>query len=290
MFLKSRSKRHESLVECVDDREHGISSDSIQKSVDFSTTTESTDSGELFSFPTTPSDVFLEYAQSPVNLNHPVTNIEDLYFPHRDSNPGGLTDSRKRMTERLMGDLDNDDNYIVSPTNSRQTTVEKALSYIDDKELRIDTKLDAVSQNKSESICHNDKDEYVKCIMSENDNSFNQFNKRLRTTPGISFLSIVNSAVDRLSDSGSDHTLVDHQSTTSSESPRPQCVSEFEDMSTCCSEKIQNGQFAGVEDSPVVYSQEDNLSLFHLDENDNLAGIRPCQVCKKYYYFVFFIF
>ena len=42
---------------------------------------------------------------------------------------------------------------------------------------------------------------------------------------GMNFLSIVSAAVDRLSDSGSEHTLVDHQS-SSSGSPRPLAGSE----------------------------------------------------------------
>ena len=272
MFHKTRSKRQRSLVESGGEEGNVYSQDSAMKSVDFSTTTESTDSGELStSAPTTPGDVFLDRAPSPrtvsgvggvVGPSFPVehlTNIDDLYLPDKGSPNTSLTRSRQELTEKLMSDLDNDDNYFVSPTATRQSTMEKTATLTELQAQRLEQELNScdgdagagggsqssrTSSDEGGDSHHHTRTgnlnfdlntKSVTIVVSEDGRSQrlsgSQTSQRgvdsggAGSGGGVNFLSIVNTAMDRLSDSGSEHTLVDHQS-SSSESPRPLSGSE----------------------------------------------------------------
>nr|KAG5709710.1 hypothetical protein BaRGS_027735 [Batillaria attramentaria] len=169
MYHKTRSKRQRSLVESNGDESgpaETISRDSVMKSVDFSTTTESTDSGELLSSaPTTPGDVFTDRATSP--LPGAPANIEDLYFPGRDEIHSKFSDSRKKLTEKLMADLDNDDNYFVSPPGSRQPTVEKAATLTEAQEQNLEEEGEKLRHHRVKSQFLDDELPRMSSIQSD---------------------------------------------------------------------------------------------------------------------------
>lgn len=345
MFHKTRSRRQRSLVESGGEEGDVYSQDSAMKSVDFSTTTESTDSGELStSAPTTPGDVFLDRAPSPRSAGgqgggggggpaFPVerlTNIDDLYLPDKGSPNTSLTRSRQELTEKLMADLDNDDNYFVSPAGTRQSTIEKAATLTDVQAQSLEEELDsrdggvgsrsprtsgegggAPHSCRTGNLSFDLNTKSVTIVVSGNGRS-----QRASPPPssqrgvgssgagsggggggGANFLSIVNAAVDRLSDSGSEHTLVDHQSSSSgsprplngSESPRPLTGSENHGplrgsenagtLSGSVSSRPSSGS-RGLEQGPVlfVYHKVSGGHRSPRDVNDNFQDSFPTQV------------
>ncbi|KAK7501393.1 hypothetical protein BaRGS_00007518, partial [Batillaria attramentaria] len=283
MYHKTRSKRQRSLVESNGDESgpaETISRDSVMKSVDFSTTTESTDSGELLSSaPTTPGDVFTDRATSP--LPGAPANIEDLYFPGRDEIHSKFSDSRKKLTEKLMADLDNDDNYFVSPPGSRQPTVEKAATLTEAQEQNLEEEVDEMElpAARAASVKSDLSTKSVTIVVSGNSGARKASPINLPGVGGMNFLSIVNAAVDRLSDSGSEHTLVEHQSSTSgSESPRPsQTGSNGEQKQNQGGDESHCDGFADVEEGPVLYHGRRRGQGSPRDENDNFTEARQAQ-------------
>ncbi|XP_076458944.1 uncharacterized protein LOC143292493 [Babylonia areolata] len=107
--------------------------DSFTKSLGYSTTTESNDSTD---FNTTASSVpsplgsySLDAGRSAPHRAGPVVaSIDDLYLPDKEggSSSSGLQQYRQKLTAKIMSDLDNDDDYQVSPVSSRQPTVDSA--------------------------------------------------------------------------------------------------------------------------------------------------------------------
>ncbi|XP_076450781.1 uncharacterized protein LOC143286819 [Babylonia areolata] len=256
-FHKTRSKRQHSLVEESEEGGDAHSRDSHMKSVDFSTTTESTDSGgELStSAPTTPGDVFLDRVPSPLlgavfppsaaaGGDHRLHDLDDLFLPH----PYPRSHSNSRQS-------DSD----VTPCASRQPTMEKAPTLTpsqgeeeggrgDGEEeeagggggrgrggsattTKANTAGTAAGSRKTVSIVVSEDDVRRHHVTSSSSSSLASPPPSTTTRGGgragtgggggMNFLNIVQAAVDRLSDSGSEHTVVDQQSSSSSGSPRP---------------------------------------------------------------------
>lgn len=254
------------------------SRDSMIKSVDFSTTTESTDS-EHVSLSPDGGNVFHDLSFPPV-FGEPVPNIEDLYFPEQSQSNTQITNYRKKVTEKLMADLSNDDNYFVSPPSSRQTTVEKSA-------IQTQAGVEQFQRELNETDMDTDVDDMVVTqhgvsnsvsIVVSQERSPSECSVKPPTPEGINFLSIVNIAVDRLSDSGSDYTLVDHQSNSGSESPRP--LSSLETVDDRLDMHSVSGMsgFADLEQGPILYHRKDSVLNAELDENDNLPDTLPIQV------------
>ncbi|KAL8593168.1 hypothetical protein ACOMHN_009823 [Nucella lapillus] len=318
-FHKARSKREHSLVESGEEEcGDSYSRDSHMKSVDFSTTTESTDSGGDLSTsaPTTPGDVFLDRATSPMphgGYSYPgerFPDMEDLYYLRRRSSPPG---SLSRLSDG-RGDPDSD----VTPCASRQPTMEKAPTLTPSQGDEEGVEGDVGGGDGgggSRTSTSTDPKNTVSIVVSEDVrrhqvtlSSSSPLKSLGGGRGGMNFLNIVNAAVDRLSDSGSEHTLVDQQS-SSSGSPRPAIGSEspglFPDSPrggmgggvgggttasgsqqrtrvvagggggppVPCPEKEQQGCGTAtrqLEPSPVVYKTDSDPSPSARDENDNL--------------------
>ncbi|KAK7111690.1 serine-rich adhesin for platelets-like isoform X2 [Littorina saxatilis] len=346
-YHKTRSKRR-NTVESGDEGGDLRSQDSLMKSVDFSTTTESTDSGELStSVPTTPGDVFLDRAPSPsiMGLNaggagpsfplERLLDVDEQYLPDKGfaSHAGGLSRSRQKLTEKYNADLDNDANYFVSPPGSRQPTVEKAATLTDAQAYNLEHELDHAggggsggesgSNGGGSRVSRTDsgdahtsrtgnlnfdlKTKSVTIVVSDDGrtqrvaapgsfqrgcslsgpttgggSSRNGNGDTKSRGGGMSFLSIVNAPVDRMSDSGSDHTLVDQHS-SSSGSPRPLAGSEspgFPGSPNPGSESRLSSQSEQKAESTCQLQQGPVLFVYHKnsrdarssprDENDNL--------------------
>jgi hypothetical protein len=302
VYQKTRSKlRQRSLVESQEEEDEDWQrqaqsrdweSSRNLKSVDFSTTTESTDSGgELSSAPNTPGEVFLERTSAGVGgslrmigedherqgptFPDRVESIDDLYIPEGSlslsslsplsgtgSSALGLT--RQKLTDHLMNNMDDDGSssyFLQSPASSRQPTVEKASTLTDNEADRLEKELGGEfrypenghgergvgGRNDSRSSGRNGGSvsvgntalraghKTVSIIVSADERG--RHTAVIAGTPNSAqpglvargdsnestgggnsssnFLNVDNSAADRMSDSGSDLTLVEQQSSSS---------------------------------------------------------------------------
>ncbi|KAL8573594.1 hypothetical protein ACOMHN_007147 [Nucella lapillus] len=224
-----------------------------------------------------------------------VSNIEDLYLPHhRDSLSSKLQQYRERMTAKgtsvLGKEEDYDDDDDVSMDSSRQSTLDRSVSRegkekrdcreLPKREIRVDQeKTDcAICPNRdivgdsADSFAAEATDAVSSAADSENPNessnetphSAEQSRDRDQTESDkggmMSFL-ILKTVTDRLSDSGSDYTLLDTQDhlSSSSESPQPAPSGEYSEV------------FSRVQ-TPQTHADPDTVVLANGSAREKLNG------------------
>ncbi|XP_067685890.1 protein ITPRID2-like isoform X2 [Haliotis asinina] len=247
-FQKTRSTKRWSMVESSEDPVGNVESGEvwISRSLDES---KGRHSGTDFSSSMDSSDSPANDSRtSSISEKRRIFELEMMKRSGEDL--GSISRNREHQVNILMDDDDEDGNYLVSGGPSKQSTIEKRESVVEAGSDRND----------------------VKIVVSDTDPSARDVTDSGSIIPKSangthSLLTIVNAQLERLSDSGSDYTLV--------ESPRPSTDVEVSHpvlMQTLSKDSVF--EESDKTDKSVSVSCQTSFDIHKLDENDNLSSAK----------------
>ncbi|XP_071101719.1 protein ITPRID2-like isoform X3 [Haliotis cracherodii] len=247
-FQKTRSTKRWSMVESTDDAIENVDNGEmwISRSLDES---KGRHSGTDFSSSMDSSD-------SPANdsrtssISEKRRLFEEEMMKRSGEDLGSISRNREHQVNVLMDDDDEDGNYVVSGSPSKQSTIEKVASVIEVDSDRNDVR-----------IVVSDTDPSARDVID----SGSVLPKSVNGTHSL--LTIVNAQLERLSDSGSDYTLV--------ESPRPSMDVEVSHpvlMQTLSKDSVF--EESDRTDRSVSVSCQTSFDGHKLDENDNFSSAK----------------
>ncbi|XP_046565245.1 uncharacterized protein LOC124273943 isoform X2 [Haliotis rubra] len=247
-FQKTRSTKRWSMVESSEDPVGNVESGEvwISRSLDES---KGRHSGTDFSSSMDSSDSPANDSRtSSISEKRRIFELEMMKRSGEDL--GSISLNREHQVNILMNDDDEDGNYVVSGGPSKQSTIEKEGSVVEAGSDRND----------------------VKIVVSDTDPSARDVTDSGSILPKSangthSLLTIVNAQLERLSDSGSDYTLV--------ESPRPSTDVEVSHpvlIQTLSKDSVF--EESDRTDRSVSVSCQTSFDGHKLDENDNMSSAK----------------